>query len=53
MDEEYSIAGAKAFAKTLLRIPFAEALGQLILAFDMDIVSAKALMWLVYEGNKK
>jgi hypothetical protein len=39
---------ALAFARTLQGKSTAEAIGQLMLAFvDMDLVSAKALIWIV------
>lgn len=50
MDDDHELlTGAEAFAKTLRGKSLADAIGQLILAFDMDVISAKALMILVHE----
>lgn len=51
MDTDGLLDDALAFAMTLRRHCFAEAIGQLILAFSMDVVSAKALMIIVHEQD--
>lgn len=39
---------ALTFARTLLNKTPADAIGQLVLVFDMDVVSAKALIWIIH-----
>lgn len=51
--DEQLLKNAKIFARTLIKKPFPEAIGQLHLAFDMDMISAKALMMIAaLETNK-
>lgn len=47
ISDEQLLKNAKTFARTLIKKPFPEAIGQLHLAFDMDMISAKALMVIV------
>jgi len=49
-NEDDSLEGALAFARTLKGKSTAEAVGMLILAFDMDLVSAKAVLILAFES---
>lgn len=52
-DNEATEEQALAFARTLLGKSTAEAIGQLMLAFDhMDLPSAKALLYIVDEERK-
>jgi hypothetical protein len=49
---EVEVEAALSFARTLRYKPVCEGVGQLMLAFDgMDLVSAKALLWVVSLGS--